>query len=388
MTVETNTELESSGTDYEVWVTHMTRTADKARVSVSLERHGIGTTNPQVYLTQVVTDVTVSDDSSPFVFKLESTREVYKGQTSGQGDPLPDASYDEPFSYITAEVNNAEYDMGEGSNRVLWAEAEDGTVYFTPGLLPYHGGTSAIYRVDEWGSTGYTEEPTTVDGHSCYSDSNARSIGSVARLASFPVDGHQLRTVSLDVVDDHLCLLLVADGMLTLRVYGMDGAFQSEIPLFEVDPDQEFASTLFNNRSEGATMLCYDLQNASSDEFGNNRVLIADEGSTLLCVQLDEGAELVSVLTGHDTLARAAFIDGHWVLAETEHVDYSYGDSSMIPERHYISVLDASGAVLYRGEIMTDQYEDEIQYFVDSGTESPYDLFVGRQFTFSDITEG
>jgi hypothetical protein len=60
----------------------------------------------------------------------------------------------------------------------------------------------------------------------------------------------------------------------------------------------------------------------------------------------------------------------------------------MIPDRHYISVLDASGAVLYRGEIMTDQYEDEIQYFVDSGTESPYDLFVGRQFTFDDITEG
>jgi len=377
--VEMATTLTDTGEDYELWTTHMTRSADKANVSVSVERIKSG----PVYWAQVVTGVTVSGEGYPFTFNLEREATVYTNQTTAQGDPLPDTTNETPFSYTQTEVDPVSQ-MGYSSEPLV-AEAEDGTVYFTPSLMPYYGGTSAIYRVDEWGGSGYAEEPAMLDGYPTYSDYNARSAGNVAKLASFPVDGHQLRTVALDVVGDRLCLLLVADGTLTLRVYGLDGAFEHELPLFEMNPELTRTSTLFTNESGSSIMLCYYLQDPGYASYWDAP---PESGPKLLCVRLDDTAELMSVLTGHDTLVRAAFIGSHWVLTETEYVDYSYGDSSMIPQRHYISVLDVSGAVLYRGEIVTDQHEDEIQDFVQSGAEPPYDLFVCRWLSFDDITEG
>lgn len=391
----TNTALESSAEDYEIWVTRMTRAADKVRVSAGIERHAIGPSPyPNLYIAQVVTGVTVSDESKPFVFNLESEKYIYKNQRSAQGEPLPDATSESPFSYTQNEVLKPEY-LDE--NGPLYAEAEDGTVYFTPSLRPYHGGTSAIYRVDEWGGNGYSEEPKMVDGYPCFSDYYAIPRGRVTEVATFPVDGHRLRTVALDIADDRLCLLLFVDGTLTLRVYSLSGALEYETMLLPpqevsrlfgvngIDTGQELTTTLFCNKSDGSLMLCYYLQNAAYDPNRDQ----PDPSATLLCVRLGEQAELVSTITGHGAVMRGAFIGGHWVLAERESIADTNAYYNTL-STYYISVLDAAGATLYRGEVTTDAAEDMIQYYFtgDSGMYLNGRLTVNRMLYINDIMEG
>ncbi len=374
----TETTLQSSGEDYAVWITQLTRKTDEARVSVQLLRHGA---NSPSQWAQVVTDVTVSGDGYPFEFTLERETTVYTNQHTAQGDPLPDTTSESPFDYAGTSVGPAS-EMGY-STGPLTAEAPDGTVYFTPSLMPYYGGTSAIWRVDEWiTDRGITEASATVDGYPCFPDSNALPWGTVSTIAEFPAEN--LRTVALDVVNDHLCLLLMADGTLTLRVYGLDGTFEHELPLFDMDPELSRTSTLFTNESGGSVMLCYYLQDPAYASYWDAP---PESDPQLMCIRLGDTTELVSVLTGRDTLVRAGYVGGHWVLTETAHMDGLVTEQP-IPERHYISVLDASGAVLYRGEIMTDQYEDEIQYYVSTGTETADDFSVSRWLTFEEIMEG
>jgi|GEM_PF-3830471 hypothetical protein len=374
------TTLESSGEDYELWLTRLTRTANEVRVSVAIDRHSAGGSNFSSEWAQVVTNVTVSGEGHPFSFNLERETTVYTDQFSAQGAPLPDTTSETPFSYTETQIDPVS-DIGYSATP-LYARAGDGTVYFTPSLMPYYGGTSAIYRVDEWsGEWGRTEASATVDGHPCFPDGNAVPVGRVTELAAFPAGG--LRILALDVADDKLCLLLAADDILTLRVYGLDGALQYETPLPEIDPEQELTSTLFSNESGDVTMLCYYLQDGSV----HSNLDQPQFQPMLLGIRLCETAELMSMITARDTVMRAAFIDGHWVLAEVEHVDYSIGES-IIPERYYVSVLDAAGATLYRGEVITDAYEDEIQHYISTGTEHPGEETVSRWLSIDAITEG
>jgi len=396
--VKTSTVLDGSAEDHGVWTTRMTRAADKVRVSALIERYAPGASPYSDLLSaQVVTGVTVSDEGKPFVFNLQSEKNIYKNQRSPQGEPLPDATSESPFSYTQTEVLNPEYHVGDGYDIPLYAEAEDGTVYFTPSLRPYRGGTSAIYRVDEWGGYNYAEEPSSIDGYPCYTDINALSAGRVSEVAAFPVEGLKLRTVSLDIADDKLCLLLFVDGTLTLRVYGSSGALEYETALLPpeevsrllgvngIDTGQEITAALFSNESESSLMLCYYLRNAAYDPNREQQY----SGAALLCVKLGEQAELVSTIAGHDAVMRGAFIGGHWVLAESE-IIAGLGNNGYLPLRYFISVLDAAGVTLYRGEIITDAAEDIMLYDPtdDSGMYLNGSFAVNRWLYIDDITEG
>lgn len=368
--VQTSTNLTESGENYELWTTRLTRTADTAQVSVAI--------NSEECWIQVVTDITVSNTSHPFVFSLESESTVDKGQTTAQGEPLPDTTSQTPFSYVYSEELNSGYEAESGYNQPLFAEAADGTVYFTPALRPYHGGTSAIYCIDAWGSYEYSEESSMVDGYLCYSDDNAMAVGSVSVVASFPTE--ELYTVALNVVNDKLCLLLIADGMLTLRVYSLDGTMQYEIPLFLMDFGQGINSTLFSNESGGTTMLCYYVQDGSVHSNLNEPKF----QPVLFCIRLSENAELISTINPKSMVTRATFIGDRWVLAETEYLDVPF---SLIFERNFISVLDVSGATLYRGEVVTDAYQDEIQNYISFDTGRPEEYTVSRWLVVESILE-
>ena len=378
---ETSTTLESSDETYELWVTRLTHTADSARISASLDRydHGHGTVDQWA---QVVTDVTVRGENYPFEFNLERETTVYKNQKSAQGESLPDTTSETPFSYTESAVGPVS-DLGY-SVASLYAETPDGTVYFTPSLMPYYGGTSAIYRIDEWGSHAYYSEPTTMaDGYACYPDYNARALGSVTKLVEFPVDGRELRTVALDVAGGRLCLLLVVDGTLTLRTYSMEGVLEYEVPLFEMSPELQYDSVLFSRESGGATTLCYSLKDPAYNSYSN----APKNDAILFCVQLAEKAELMSVITGRNDVMHAAFIGGHWVLAETEDIE-DLSNNYYMPQRHYISVLDTEGSTLYRGEVVTDAPQDMLQYYIVTGTERPSEYTVSRWLYFDEISEG
>lgn len=383
--VETETEMISSEDDYELWLSRMSRTADRVRLSVSIGKHYITGTSSQQHTVQVVTDVILHGDSQPFVFTLEREIYVHKNQVSQQGEPLPHEISEMPFSYVYSdEINNTLVE----SNPHLYAEAKDGTLYFTPPLSPNHRGTSAIYRVDEWGYYGYTEEPAMVDDYLTYSDFNAKSIGTVSKLVSFPVDGHQLRTVSLDVVNDRLCLLLIVDGVLTLRVYSTEGAFEYETPLFDVAPAQAISSMLFTNQSGDDTMLCYYLQDISSYE-EEKRVDSSDP--KLCCIRLGQNAELISILNTRKAIMHAAYIGKVWVLAEMKYKEsYSYYDFYVYaPAQYYTSVLDSEGKSLYKGELLTDVTEDTIQYYLKANANdyANSNFTLNRLLYFKDISE-
>jgi hypothetical protein len=205
-------------------------------------------------------------------------------------------------------------------------------------------------------------------------------VGDTEKLAEFPAEG--LRTVALDVTGDHLCLLLVKDRMLTLRIYGLDGAFQSETPLYEVGPKQELTRTLFSNESGGATMLCYCLQDET-----DNTVWNSAGTSTLLCVGLDKETAVKSMITDRGSVEHAAFIGNRWVLAEAEFQDWQRGNEWQI-KRYYVRVLDAGGATLYAGELATDISEDEIQnYYSMNETQGKDDYTVMRWLSVDAITE-
>lgn len=378
--VTAGTSLEDSGSGYENWVTRMTRAVDTVRESVSLHRTG----DSKLRWVQVPTDVTVSDGSHPFIFDLERYTTVYTNQISADGDRLPDETSETPYSYTSTEVKNSAYADEAGNNLPLYDTAPDGTIYFTPALRPYHGGSSGIYRVDEWGdSIDYLQVSDTLEGHPVYFDYNAQPVGRVTQVAAFPVDGHRLRTIALNVVDDRLCLLLVVDGVMTLRVYSLDGALQSETALFDASPSSQVISTLYRNKDDGATLLCYSLQEYDYDV--DNDVLTG-KPAALFGVRLGDKPELMAVVFGRDAVLRGAFINGHWVLGEAESMG-ALSNGYYVPNRFYISVLSPSGTTLYRGEVVTDALEDMLQYSVATGAEYAGGS-INRWLYFDDITEG
>ena len=389
--VETNTELANSDDDYEIWLTRMTRTADLARVSISIETIG---GSGDVGWAQVVTDVTVHDESYPFVFGMEREKEVYKNQISANGDPLPDSVSERPFYYTNTEIHNNDY-LAERDNAVynepLYTEAPDGTVFFAPTLRTYHKGISAIYRVDQWGGYGYTDESVMVDDDPVYLMYTARPVGVATPVVTFPVN--ELRTVALDVVDDRLCLLLIENGELILHVYSMDGILEYETPLFEYAPRYGIQYELYTNTSGGSTMLCYQMRDgfAYDPETGEPLGMEHRQDKRMFCIELGDQAVLRSVVVGRDASMRCAFIDGRWVLVEAAHVSSCLAEFPLyMPTSHYVSVLDDKGNVLYQGEIVTDAGQDAAQYYLaDENSRYVYrDYTVSRGLYCEDIKEG
>ena len=365
--VETNTELANSGADFETWLTRMTRTADLARISVSIETAG---GSGDIGWAQVVTDVTVRDESYPFVFGMEREKEIYKNQRSANGDPLPDSISEIPFYYTNTEIHNNDYVVEMDNavyNEPLYTQAPNGTVYFTPALRSYHGGTSAIYRVDKWGGYGYTEEPVMVDDYEVYCMYAAKPVGEVTAVASFPASA--LRTVAFDTVDDRLCLLLIENGELILRVYDMEGTLEYETPLFEYSPRYGIQYELYTNKDDDSTMLCYQMRDgfAYDPETGEQLGMEFSQDKRMFCVELGEKAELRSVIVGRDPTMRCAFIDGHWAVVEAARHFFDMNEHPLYsPTIYYISILDDEGKALYQGELVTDAGEDMIQFYLSN----------------------
>lgn len=360
--VNIESKLESEDESYEAWVSHMTRQTDRVRVFVELGHY---TSGHDKHI-EVVTDVTVYDEDSPFVFNLASDKYVYKGQVSREGEPLPDEINETPYSDIGTDVLKDQYAWEDIDSSELVAEDENETVYFTPALRPYHGGKSAIYRVDEWNEYGsYALEPSLLDGKHLYYNGLDVPSGQVTPVAVFPADN--LKTLRLDVVDGRLCLLLVADGMMTLRVYEMDGTLAGELPIVKMSPQRNVSAVMAVNKSGGKPMLCYRIVDAAAnDEAGNER----GEGM-LFCVELGDTAILRSMIKDRELLLGYAFADGKWVLLDTvrdmPRVEEQHG---YFPDKYMLSVADERGGLLYQGEIVTDAMEDRRAWY--EMTEPPY----------------
>lgn len=354
--VTSETNLEDTSDAYDIYVTQLKRAADKVRVSVLLGKVKHYPSSDKVKTVQVITDVTAEDSNHPFVFNYLQDIEHYK---KSEGDAIKDQTDIRPFEDIGMKVTNKKYTEESWRNTPLHAEDDHGTMYFTPALQPFHGGQSAIYRVNAWNTGDVSTEPVEKDGAE-YTPAYAEiPLGSVTEIVTFAVD--DLRTVKLDIVDDRLCLLLAVDGMLTLRVYNMDGVLEHELPLFDYDADSTAKSELYTNESGSSTMLCYQLSQSlgeNTDEDLNNI------NEYLFCVELNETAQLKSVITPPQLLLRAAYIKNRWILIETKPDAQDVQHPAYAPLRYYISALDNKGQRLYLGEIKTDAWEDEIQYYM------------------------
>lgn len=369
--VTTNTHLEDTSEEHDFYITEMRREADKVRLSIMLEMIDYNHRRTDVKMAQVVTDVVIQDDSKSFVFNLMQEKEVYKNQTTPEGEPAEDVTSTLPFDSNGIEVHSDDYDDPD-YDKPLYAQDTYGTMYFTPSLRPFHRGESAIYRVDEWVEE-FSQEPIEKDGFEYFPWYSEIKLGSVTKVAEIPIDGHEMRTVHLSVIDNRLCLLFIIDGTLTIQVYGMDGTLQSEMPLFDLDVNPKMHVTLYTNPSQDSTMLCYHLISAmkqkENDEEAGADVTNDNQDNILICVELCDTVKLRSKLV-RSPLIHAGYIEDRWVLVE------SIPDMPMYntPERpgytpiiNIISVLDDAGNTLYSGEIVTDAYEDTIQYYTATG---------------------
>lgn len=370
--VTTHTHLEYTSADQDIYITEMRREADMVRLSILLEKIFDNNRRMDVITAQVVTDVVIQDDSHPFVFNHMQEKAVHKNQTTNDGEPTEDVISTMPFDSYGVDINNDDYSY-TGYVKPLYAQDADGTMYFTPDLRPFHRGESAIYRVDEWAEEN-SREAIEKDGFEFFPWYTEVPKGSVTKVAAIPIDGHEMRTVHLSVVDNRLCLLLIIDGTLTMRVYGMDGTLQSETPLFDMDANPKIKVMLYANPNQDSTMLCYHMINAIKQK-ENEEEARADsandnQDNILVCVELGDIVKLRSKLYRSPFLLHAGYIKDNWVLVESmpDTPVYNTPDHpGFTPKRYVINVLDDAGETLYSGEIVTDAYEDNIQYYTATG---------------------
>lgn len=366
--VTTNTNLEDTSENHDFYITEMRREADKVRLSIVLEMIDDNHRGMNVKMAQVVTDVVIQDDSKPFVFNLMQEKQVYRNQTTPEGEPAEDVTSLMPFDSNGIEIHSDDYDDPD-YDKPLYAQNTDSTMYFTPNLRPFHQGESAIYRVDEWAEE-YSQEPVEKDGYEYFPWYSETNLGSVTKVAAIPIDEHEMRTVHLSVIDNRLCLLLIIDGTLTMRVYGMDGTLESEAPLFDLEVNPQMHVTLYTNPSQGSTVLCYHMINALNDEQSGTDVTNDNKSNILVCVELGDTIKLRSKLLKSPFLLRAGYIDDYWVLVESKPDEPVYNTQDhpgYIPQLYMINILNDEGNTLYSGEIVTDAFEDNIQYYTATG---------------------
>ena len=367
---EVSTFLDSRYERQETLQDVMTRHADRARLSMELTKWGPGKSQT----VHILTDLYVQDDAHPFVSTYERFRYRYPGEAGGE--IREDAgAYDE----LRFEMPDTRYLIDGGRAYGLVATDTQGRVYFTPAVLPGMQGECAVYRVEEWSKYGYSTQPAYRDGYEYYIPYAATERGKVSKLASFPeADTTMLR---LDIVDDRVCLLSIEGGMFTFRAYSIDGTQIAQTPLFALDPNTSYLTGLHSNRDGGSSMLCYALY--TRDEAGYSVL------HSLACVELtSSSAVLRSRIKPDFEFIDNAFFGGRWVLLRMESAGRDgKQDSLYSPLRYTLELLDADGKSLYAGEIVTDAYEDQLQYYgrtVENTSGGTLHFSPGRMLRFAD----
>lgn len=368
--VSTNTNLEATSEDNDFYITEMRREVDMVRLSILIEEIDESNRGMYIKMAQVVTDVVIKDDRKSFVFNHMQEKVVHKNQTTDYGEPADDVVSTMPFDSNGVEVRNSDY---TGYVIPLYAQDTNGTIYFTPNLRPFHQGVSAIYRVDEWAEDN-PQKPIEKNGFEYFPCYTEVPLGSVTKVTAIPIDGHEMRTVHLSVIDNRLCLLLIIDGTLTIQVYGMDGTLQSETPLFDLDDNPQLNVMLYTNPSNDSTMLCYQMINAliqnENNEEANEDTANVNQDDLIVCVELSDTVKLRSKLLRSPLLLRAGYIKDHWVLVESipnVPMLYTQDHPGYTPQLYMINILNDEGDTLYSGEIATDADEDNIQYYMAAG---------------------
>lgn len=366
----------------------MTRHADRARLSVVV--HAESTMS--VYRRVIVpTDLYVQDDAHPFESTLKRFRSRYRyikpdGET---GWNETGGYYQEPPEEELREENTSAYDVSDfrvpealqAANVMLNNYATDsaGRLYFTPGVQPYMRGEWAVYRVEKWTKNENPIELASRDGYDYYVPTAAIPLGEVTKLASFPAQ--DTATLRLDIVEDRVCLLSIEGGMLTFRAYAMDGAQIAQTPLFAYDPDTTYITGLHSNRDGDSSMLCYALYTRDSTGYSTF--------NSLACVELTSSAAVLRSRIKPDFDAiDYAFFGGRWALLRMESAGRDgKQDSLYSPLRYTLELLDPDGASLYAGEIVTDAYEDQLQYYgrtVENTSGRELHFSPGRMLRFAD----
>lgn len=348
----------------------MTRHADRARLSMELNKPGTGRSQT----VRILTGLYVQDDAHPFVSTFERFRYRYAPGEAGGESREDVGAYDE----LSFEMPDTRYQIDGGRAYDLIATDAQGRVYFTPAVLPGMQGESAVYRVEEWSKYDYSTQPAYRDGYEYSLPYAAAERGKAAKIASFPVQ--DTRMLRLDIAEDRVCLLSIEGGTLTFRAYTIDGTPIAQTPLFALDPDTSYSTGLHSNRDGDSAMLCYALY--TRDETGYSIL------HTLACVELtSSSATLRSRIKPDFDFIDNAFFGGRWALLRIEAGRDGKQDSLYSPLRYTLELLDADGGSLYAGEIVTDAPEDQLQYYgrtVENTTGGTLRFSPGRMLRFAD----
>ncbi|MDO5111070.1 MAG: hypothetical protein Q4E65_02075 [Clostridia bacterium] len=240
------------------------------------------------------------------------------------------------------------------------------SVYALTPCLPACGGNAAVYRVEDWQPDSYTIEPETVEGYALL-PIETLSQGKATPIFRFPAAG--VRTLRLDAVDGLLCLLLVENDTLTLRVYTPEGELLRRVELGRYTAQDEVWTDAVVTH-DGASVLCYRLQQRSRVYDKDIRAYVdAGMEDMLYAVDLQTGT-LLSSLQDEWSSMDFGFAKGRWVLS-TQGTLRLQGDSFIAYEARFL-ILDAQGETLCSFDVQTDAWQDQI-----SQLQSEYDLSHG-----------
>lgn len=338
---------------------------DKLRLIAEVQRRHKG--EPQYDTAQVRTGIVVDAAEEPFQVSLSRRS----------------ASEQEQGAHTVYETK-ALPEIGAGEALCAWDEA--GALYFTPPVYPGYTGESALYRVDAWNtnatwySYGAPTPTPTPDAHALARDALSGSfweIGDVTELVSFPIESG-MRTLQLGIAGDKLCLLLAKEGKLLLRVYGMDGVLQQELPLGGIDetyltaggePGRTVSVLSCANPAQDGYTLCYCISYSprmeqTFDETGRYGYVGPADGeeppnSLLLAVSLGGKDTTFLSRLERDGISpiHLGYVDGKFISVEQGFHYYPSGMGLGIAGLLELRIVSEDG-LLYRGNILTGAQED------------------------------
>lgn len=239
----------------------------------------------------------------------------------------------------------------------------DGKLYFTVLTDKTASGSNGIFRIDEWGSWPNWDQ--------------ASNYGKVEKITGFNLDKHNIDVLGLENVGNKLVMYLLVDNILTFRAYDPDsGKMLDELRV-------DIAAPYGDNRN----------YQAFSD--GNSlSVCFLGQTGIVVNVKLEDKFSLGHVVKPLDIIGRkeaapalynVEAVNGKlfimtYVTDETMNNDYVF----VLKKRHLlVLVYDRANPVsrlLYKGEIVSDAYEDTEYDRNNMNYSGGYTLYDYRQF--------
>lgn len=337
----------TGGTDYVKpenlsYIKEITKT-DKVDLYASFNKHNISESDGII---KVNTGITLQSNKKEFEFQ----KIYYKNE---EENPQVERVTSESASVRLPTYNN--YNSGY--------TFINGKLYFTVLTDKTASGSNGIFRIDEWGTWPNWDRVDT--------------YGKVEKITGFNLDKHNIDVLGLENVSNKLVMYLLVDNILTFRAY---------------DPE---TGKMLDELKAGKVVLYGDNKNYQAFSKGNDlTVCFLDPTGIVVHVKLEDKLSLEHVVKSLNFVGRkeavTAFYNVEAVNGKLFILTYAADETEngvsvdILKRRHFLVLVydrgKPAGKLLYKGEIVSDAYEDTEYDRKDTAYSGGYNLYNYRQF--------